>query len=361
MLAKLAIRILVALSIVVAIAPAASAEPASTPSGGPASRISSVVTLEHSPVAQTAMAFRNGLSAAQRAALVSLLRRHASALAALGSVRPQSAGPRIGTSSTPSAPNGVPSADQAAALRVFASAAAPIISQLQTDVAAILTASQRAQFGELLRPASSINPTPVPSSTSASSCGTSFLSYAFNSSYYSSYGYLFAFLNYASYGTAYGLLGYLYAVYNVYYAGLGWTTANSGDCSTAQSYYYDAYLYGYYAYYYEYYDFYFGSQSAYAYYAMLYEYYDFIYSYYASIVGVSIANFAFSPNTVTVSVGQPVAFTNYDSATHTSTSSAWDSGNITSGATFTTSISQPGTYSYHCSIHPFMTGTVTVQ
>jgi YVTN family beta-propeller protein len=82
----------------------------------------------------------------------------------------------------------------------------------------------------------------------------------------------------------------------------------------------------------------------------------------AAAGGVSIASFAFSPNSMTVKAGQTVAFTNNDSVAHTSTSSAWDSGNIAPGGTYTlTAPTQPGSYGFHCSIHPFMTGTLIVQ
>ena len=64
------------------------------------------------------------------------------------------------------------------------------------------------------------------------------------------------------------------------------------------------------------------------------------------------------------SSGQSVTFTNNDSVAHTttSTSNAWDSGEIQPGASYTlTAPSTPGTYTFHCSIHPFMTGTLLVQ
>ena len=36
-------------------------------------------------------------------------------------------------------------------------------------------------------------------------------------------------------------------------------------------------------------------------------------------------------------------------------------GNSSQSSSFTVTLDQPGTYTYHCSIHPFMTGTVVVQ
>jgi len=77
---------------------------------------------------------------------------------------------------------------------------------------------------------------------------------------------------------------------------------------------------------------------------------------------IMIAGFAFSPATVTVSPGQAIIFTNADAVTHTTTSlaGAWDSGFIAPGGSYTLTLQQPGTYTYHCSIHPFMQGTVVV-
>jgi YVTN family beta-propeller protein len=79
--------------------------------------------------------------------------------------------------------------------------------------------------------------------------------------------------------------------------------------------------------------------------------------------GISIANFAFGPSTLTVKAGDEVTFTNNDSVTHTSTSAdgTWDSGPLAPGKSYKVTLSTPGTYSFHCSIHPFMTGTVVVQ
>jgi len=79
---------------------------------------------------------------------------------------------------------------------------------------------------------------------------------------------------------------------------------------------------------------------------------------------VAIQNFAFSPATLTVTVGTKVTWTNKDSATHTVTSlqgNVLNSGNIASGGTFSFTFSQKGTFDYQCAIHTSMTGKVIVQ
>ena len=71
---------------------------------------------------------------------------------------------------------------------------------------------------------------------------------------------------------------------------------------------------------------------------------------------------AYSPNPVTVAVGGSVTWTNNDNTAHTSTANngAWNS-TIAPGGQFTMTFPSAGTFPYHCSIHPGMVGTVTVQ
>jgi len=82
-----------------------------------------------------------------------------------------------------------------------------------------------------------------------------------------------------------------------------------------------------------------------------------------SIVGGAsvMTTTAFAPSPVTVGVGGSVTWTNNDNTAHTSTGSTWNSGTINPGGTFTTTFPSAGTFVYHCTIHPGMTGTVTVQ
>lgn len=79
-------------------------------------------------------------------------------------------------------------------------------------------------------------------------------------------------------------------------------------------------------------------------------------------VAVSISNFAFSPSSADVAVGGTVTWTNNDSVAHTVTfDSGGDSGKIDPGKTFSKKFDTAGAFSYHCSIHPSMTGSITVK
>ena len=76
----------------------------------------------------------------------------------------------------------------------------------------------------------------------------------------------------------------------------------------------------------------------------------------------TIANFAFAPNPVTVSSGGNATWSNKDTTTHTVTfDSGPDCGRVAAGASVSVQFSAPGTYAYHCSIHPSMKGSVTVS
>lgn len=78
---------------------------------------------------------------------------------------------------------------------------------------------------------------------------------------------------------------------------------------------------------------------------------------------VTLENFAFSPATVTVKVGDTVTWTNNDSATHnvTADDGSFKSPDFGQGGTFSFTFQKAGTYTYGCTIHPQMKGTVVVQ
>jgi plastocyanin len=78
-------------------------------------------------------------------------------------------------------------------------------------------------------------------------------------------------------------------------------------------------------------------------------------------IDVAIKGFAFNPSSITISPGDTVKWTNMDSATHTVTGSDFSSGNLKNGDSFEQTFTKPGTYNYHCSIHPSMQGIIIVQ
>jgi plastocyanin len=80
---------------------------------------------------------------------------------------------------------------------------------------------------------------------------------------------------------------------------------------------------------------------------------------------LTVKDFTFSPATLTVPVGTTVTVTNGGATTHTWTSDSgsaqvWNSGDINPGASFSVTFNTPGTFGYHCNIHPFMTGRIVV-
>jgi plastocyanin len=78
---------------------------------------------------------------------------------------------------------------------------------------------------------------------------------------------------------------------------------------------------------------------------------------------VSIENFNIVPATLTVPAGTTVVWTNHDDVEHTVTASdnGFTSPAIQTDGQFSYTFTTPGTYSYFCAIHPFMTAKVIVQ
>ncbi len=78
---------------------------------------------------------------------------------------------------------------------------------------------------------------------------------------------------------------------------------------------------------------------------------------------VHIKDHVFKPAQIQVAVGTLVVWFNDDSTEHTVTSQdGWlDSGPIAPGKTYAHQMTKPGTFSYSCTIHPDMKGTLVVQ
>jgi plastocyanin len=74
---------------------------------------------------------------------------------------------------------------------------------------------------------------------------------------------------------------------------------------------------------------------------------------------------AFTPPSVTASVGQTVAWVFQDTNPHTVTadddSFTSPKGGLANGKTYSHTFDKAGTYTYHCFIHPQMLGTVVVR
>ena len=73
---------------------------------------------------------------------------------------------------------------------------------------------------------------------------------------------------------------------------------------------------------------------------------------------------SYAPNPVSMRVGQKIGWRNADSIAHTATqdSGGFNTGSVAAGATSAaTMMNTAGTFAYHCTIHPGMVGTVTVQ
>jgi plastocyanin len=73
----------------------------------------------------------------------------------------------------------------------------------------------------------------------------------------------------------------------------------------------------------------------------------------------------FSPTTVQAKVGQRVRWTNEDTSPHNVTAIGRPKFRssrpvLNPGATFSISLTQPGTLHYYCSIHPWMKATIVV-
>ena len=82
----------------------------------------------------------------------------------------------------------------------------------------------------------------------------------------------------------------------------------------------------------------------------------------AGAAEVGIVNFKFTPATVTIKVGGTVDWTNHDDIGHTVSFAGQgiNSKVLQRNDRFSHTFDTPGTYTYICSIHPFMHGTVVV-
>ena len=78
---------------------------------------------------------------------------------------------------------------------------------------------------------------------------------------------------------------------------------------------------------------------------------------------VDIRNFIFTLTTTTIKIGDSVRWTNFDVVTHTATADdgSFDTGILNKGESKTISFNTSGTYSYHCTPHPWMKAKIIVK
>ena len=79
---------------------------------------------------------------------------------------------------------------------------------------------------------------------------------------------------------------------------------------------------------------------------------------------IEIKDFAFYPQTITVKSGERITWVNRDEEPHTVVSVGQQfkkSSALDTGQEFTITAGAPGTYTYFCSVHPKMTGTIIVE
>ena len=77
----------------------------------------------------------------------------------------------------------------------------------------------------------------------------------------------------------------------------------------------------------------------------------------------SLTTTAYAPSPISVPVGTTISWLNNDNTAHTSTAnnSAWASPAVAPGDRFNFTFNTAGAFTYHCTIHPGMVGTVNVQ
>src|SRR5271155_2609672 len=80
-------------------------------------------------------------------------------------------------------------------------------------------------------------------------------------------------------------------------------------------------------------------------------------------VTIKIANFDFNPGVVSVPVGAAVTWINNDDDAHSvvADNKAFRSAPLDTGDHFTFTFAAPGTYGYHCGLHPQMVGKIVVR
>lgn len=80
-------------------------------------------------------------------------------------------------------------------------------------------------------------------------------------------------------------------------------------------------------------------------------------------VKIDISNFMYSPAVLKVKLGSTITITNEDDVEHTATSNTegvFNTGTLNKGQAMSFKLNKVGIFSYHCSFHAFMHGTIEV-
>jgi plastocyanin len=82
----------------------------------------------------------------------------------------------------------------------------------------------------------------------------------------------------------------------------------------------------------------------------------------AQQVNINIDNFSFTPQELTLKVGDSVTWTNHDDIPHTIVSAGkFRSKTLDTDNSFSFTFTAAGDYKYFCSLHPHMTGMIKVE
>lgn len=81
----------------------------------------------------------------------------------------------------------------------------------------------------------------------------------------------------------------------------------------------------------------------------------------AGVTQIAIVDERYDPPSVIIDPGQTLTWTNKDHDNHSATGANFDTGIIAPGASVKITFTEPGTFRYHCVVHPEMEGEVVVR
>jgi len=227
MLIKLLIRVVVALVVLAALAPAVSAAGApSTPSQSARPTPPSQSLLQ-APVVQSARALRDSLTDSQRTALAGIMQRHQTELRAANSSLAQVQAVGKGARS--------PSTADASAFAAAVEAAKPVMATVQNEFLAVMTPSQRAQFQQTLSVQPASRAPRLTDAADADPCNPTGVYFGFYATNYSRVAFFYANLNFLTYGTTNGFNGFVWALADMTLAGMASDNLAASNCATAKA------------------------------------------------------------------------------------------------------------------------------